>query len=77
MTEKQRKILAVTLVIHLILLTLTWRDLGGRPDAAVRGRKRLWRTWSLLNTTGSVAYWTLGRRRGQGSENVGVETATE
>jgi hypothetical protein len=77
MTDKQKKILAVTVVIHLTLLTLTWRDLGSRPDTAVRGRKRLWRTWSLLNTTGSIAYWMLGRRQARASEIGAVETTAE
>ena len=52
--------LAVALVIHLIVLTLTWRDLRRRPDAAVRGRKRLWRIAATMNTTGSLAYWLFG-----------------
>jgi len=73
MTDKQKQILVVVLVIHLILARLTWSDLRRRPDAGIRGRRRLWRTWSLFNTTGSVAYWTLGRRRLRGSE---IETAT-
>ena len=63
MTDKQVRILAVVLVIHVILLKLTWLDLRRRPDAAVRGKKRFWRLASSLNTTGSVAYWMFGRRR--------------
>ncbi len=63
MTDHQKRILVVVLVIHVILLKLTWLDLRGRPDDAVRGNKRVWRTWSTLNTTGSVAYWLFGRRR--------------
>jgi hypothetical protein len=62
MTQKQARVLAVTLVIHVILLRFTWRDLRRRPDAAVRGPKRLWRVAASLNTTGSVAYWLVGRR---------------
>ena len=68
MTDQQKQVLAVVLVIHLILAKLTWLDLRRRPDAGVRGRKRLWRTWSLMNTTGSFAYWTIGRRRLRGSD---------
>jgi len=62
MNQKQARVLAVVLVIHVILLRLTWRDLRNRPEAAVRGPKRLWRVASGLNTTGSVAYWLFGRR---------------
>jgi len=56
-------VLALALVVHVILAAFTWSDLRRRPDAAVRGRKRLWRTWATLNTTGSVAYWLFGRKR--------------
>ena len=62
MTEKQKRILSVALVIHVIMLSLTWRDLSRRPAAAVRGKKGLWRIASLLNTSGSVTYWLFGRR---------------
>jgi hypothetical protein len=62
MTERQKRVLAVALVIHLIMVSLTWRDLSRRPDAGVRGRKRFWRLASLLNTSGSVTYWLFGRR---------------
>jgi hypothetical protein len=62
MDKKQARVLAVVLVIHLIVLRFTWRDLRRRPNAAVRGPKRLWRVASGLNTTGSVAYWLFGRR---------------
>jgi Na+/melibiose symporter-like transporter len=63
MTEKQKRILSMALVIHVIILTLTWRDLSKRPAAAVRGKKGMWRIASLLNTSGSVTYWLFGRRR--------------
>ncbi len=63
MSERQVRILTVTLIVHLILLRFTFRDLRRRPDAAVRGNKRIWRVAASLNTTGSVAYWLIGRRR--------------
>ncbi len=62
MTEKQKRILTVALVVHVIMLSLTWRDLSRRPAAAVRGKKGMWRLASLLNTSGSVTYWLFGRR---------------
>jgi hypothetical protein len=63
LTDQQKRVLLVVLVVHLILAKVTWLDLRRRPQAGVRGPKRFWRTWSLFNTTGSVAYWTVGRRR--------------
>lgn len=61
---QQKVLLAVVLVVHLILARITWRDLRRRPSSAVRGPKRLWRLWAVTNTTGSLAYWLVGRRRG-------------
>ena len=63
MTEKQKRVLTVALVIHVIILSLTWRDLSRRPAAGVRGKKGIWRIASLLNTSGSLTYWLFGRRR--------------
>ncbi len=61
MTDHQKRVLLVVLVVHLVVAKLTWLDLRRRPDDAVRGDKRFWRLASILNTTGSVAYWLFGR----------------
>jgi hypothetical protein len=50
------------LPVHLVVVMITWRDLGRRPPLAVRGNKNLWRAASALNTLGAVAYWLGGRR---------------
>ena len=63
LTDQQKKILALVLVVHVIVAMFTLRDLRRRPAAAVRGPKRLWRVWVTTNTTGTVAYWLFGRRR--------------
>lgn len=55
-------LLAAILAAHVAVCTLTWRDLARRPDAAVRGKKDLWRIASALNSGGSLAYWLVGRR---------------
>jgi hypothetical protein len=60
---RQKLLLVLVLVVHVILARLTLRDLRGRPASAVRGPKRLWRVWATMNTTGSLAYWLVGRRR--------------
>jgi hypothetical protein len=62
LTERQKRVILIVLLVHLILVRVTWLDLRRRPDAAVRGKKRFWRLASTLNTTGSVAYWLFGRR---------------
>jgi hypothetical protein len=76
MTDKQKRTLIVALIVHVIVLNLTWRDLRRRPASAVRGNKRLWRLASMANTSGSVAYWLFGRRRMPRSETAeSVEAA--
>jgi hypothetical protein len=62
--RKPNKLVFVVIgVVHLTVMTLTWRDLRSRPAGQVRGNKKIWRAASALNTTGSVAYWLFGRRR--------------
>lgn len=55
-------VIAYTAVVHAPVAALTWRDLRERPATQVRGDKKIWRTASVLNTLGSVAYWLVGRR---------------
>ena len=62
LTPQRKRVLVVALIVHVIVMRLTWRDLRKRPDAAVRGNKRIWQVASGLNTSGSVAYWLFGRR---------------
>jgi hypothetical protein len=62
MSDRQKRIVVGALIVHMIVASLTLRDLRRRPPEAVRGPKALWRTWVTLNTTGSVAYWLFGRR---------------
>lgn len=62
--RKPNKLVFVVIgVVHLSVMTLTWRDLRSRPAAQVRGNKKIWRAASALNTIGSAAYWLFGRRR--------------
>ena len=66
MADKSKQLTAVLsylAVVHVPVTILTWRDRKTRPDDQVRGRKSIWRLASALNTTGSVAYWLIGRRR--------------
>jgi hypothetical protein len=62
MNKQQKRVLAFALVVHTVVLRLTWLDLRRRPDEAIRGNKRLWRVASAMNTMGSAAYWLFGRK---------------
>jgi hypothetical protein len=57
------RVYAGLLVAHLIVTSLTWRDLRHRSDEQVRGPKRLWRVASAANMSNSLAYVVFGRRR--------------
>jgi hypothetical protein len=53
---------AVIVPIQVFLAVLAWRDMSRRTDAQIRGAKRMWRVFVLLNPGNSVLYWLLGRR---------------
>jgi hypothetical protein len=57
------KLYAALLVAHLIVTSLTWRDLRNRSVDEVRGPKRLWRVASAANMGNSVAYVLFGRKQ--------------
>ena len=56
------RVTIVALIVHVIVTTFTWRDLARRSPHQIRGNAQLWRVASGLNTLGSVAYWTVGRK---------------
>jgi hypothetical protein len=62
-TKPSSLVLAAIAVVHVCVMTLTWRDLRRRPDGQVRGSRTMWRIASAANTGGSAAYWLFGRRR--------------
>jgi hypothetical protein len=65
MTSDQKKLVVMVVVpIQVLLAVLAWRDMSRRTDAQIRGRKRLWRVFVLLNPGNSLLYWLLGRRDG-------------
>jgi hypothetical protein len=65
MERKPNKyVLAAMLVVHVVVVALTWRDIRNRPAEQVRGNKKFWRAVSALNTGNAAIYWLVGRRRG-------------
>ena len=60
-TPRQRRVIAILLPISLALVAVAQRDLHRRPEAQVRGDKRLWRAL-CLNAVGAVAYLSWGRQ---------------
>jgi hypothetical protein len=57
------KLYAALLVAHLVVTSLTWRDIRSRSDQELRGSKRLWRLASASNMSNSLVYYLVGRKR--------------
>jgi len=55
-------VLAALALASTVSGTLAWRDLSRRAPGQVRGSKRLWRTFIVLNPGNSLFYWLFGRR---------------
>jgi hypothetical protein len=63
MKRKPNKLLLCGLVaVQVVSAVLAWRDLAGRSDDQVRGKKKTWRLFMLLNPGNSFVYWVVGRR---------------
>ena len=63
LTRRQARIVGAAVVVQLVIGLLTLRDISRRPADRVRGPKWLWRILGTANTSGSAAYWILGRKR--------------
>ncbi len=63
LTARQKRVLTVALAVHAVVVAVTLRDLRRRPAVLVRGPKWIWGVVATANTTGSGAYWLIGRRR--------------
>jgi hypothetical protein len=55
MERKPNKyVLAAIAVVHVVVVTLTWRDIRSRPAGQVRGNKKFWLVASGLNTANAA-----------------------
>jgi hypothetical protein len=61
--KPSRPTLVVLVVLHIVVTTITLRDLSRRTDAQVRGPRRFWRVFTPLQMGNSALYWLVGRRR--------------
>ena len=57
----KKLLLAGIVLVEVISAVLAWRDLGSRSDDQVRGNKKTWRVFIVLNPGNSLAYWIFGR----------------
>ncbi|MGH9921028.1 MAG: hypothetical protein ACRD6W_19440 [Nitrososphaerales archaeon] len=76
MKAKTKNVLLGGLVfLEVVSAALAWRDMGWRADAQVRGNKKIWRVFMMLNPGNSFAYWIFGRRAALGATPPGSGTA--
>jgi hypothetical protein len=61
--KPSRPILVVLVVLHIIVTTITLRDLSRRTETEVRGPRLFWRVFTPLQMGNSALYWLVGRRR--------------
>jgi hypothetical protein len=62
MRKPTKPVLVAIAAVQMASALLAWRDLSTRPDNEVRGSKKFWRIFVLLNPGNSLAYWIVGRR---------------
>jgi hypothetical protein len=62
MTSMRRTLITVVVALEVVAAVLARRDLGRRTDAEVRGSKRFWKVFVLLNPGNALLYWLVARR---------------
>lgn len=62
--KQKARLVVAAVAVQAVIAAVTLRDIRKRPAAAIRGPKPLWRLLGTANTTGSLAYWIVGRKRG-------------
>lgn len=60
--QKKKLILRAIVAVEVVSAALAWRDLNRRSRDQVRGDKKAWRAFMVLNPGNSLVYWLLGRR---------------
>ncbi len=62
MRKPSRPVLLAIVGLQAVSAFAAWRDLSALPDTHVRGRKKFWRVFVLMNPGNSLLYWIVGRR---------------
>ncbi len=65
--KPNKYVIAALAVVHVLVVTLTWRDIRSREPEQVRGAKKFWFVVSALNMGNAAIYWIVGRRRSPGA----------
>lgn len=62
LSRRNRAAILVLAIVQLVLLVAALWDLRQRPQAGVRGSKRLWTLAAFINFVGPILYFWKGRR---------------
>jgi hypothetical protein len=57
-----RPALVALAVAHIIVTTITWRDLSHRSADQLRGPRWFWRLFTGIQMGNSGVYWLVGRK---------------
>ena len=63
MSTNRKKALLIIVPFEVVAAVLARRDLSRRSDPEVRGSKRFWKVFVVLNPGNALLYWLIGRRR--------------
>jgi hypothetical protein len=66
LSPRRRRLIVVTGVVEVALLTATLVDIRRRPADRIKGPKWMWTALAFVNIVGPIAYFVFGRRRGAG-----------
>jgi hypothetical protein len=56
------RLLVGLIVMHVVVASLTWRDISHRDQSQIRGPKWVWRLASTVQMGNSLAYWLFARK---------------
>jgi hypothetical protein len=62
MRKPSKPVLVAIVGVQAVSGFWAWRDLLARPNSEVRGSKKFWRIFVLMNPGNALAYWIVGRR---------------
>jgi hypothetical protein len=63
LSMSQRRAIVLAGAVQVALLITSLVDIRRRPQAEIRGNKRLWTAAVFVNFIGPVSYFLFGRRR--------------
>lgn len=67
LSPQKQLTISVAGLLQVALLVAALIDIRRRPAEQIKGSKKLWTLVAFINFAGPIAYFVLGRRRGEGN----------